>query len=84
MADILYFGALKEQLGISEETVDLTNDIKTVQDLAVFLKKRGGAFEHAFESSIFIRAAVNQTHAKFDAPITNKDEIAFFPPVTGG
>ncbi len=84
MADILYFGALKEQLGTAEETVDLTSDIKTVQDLTVFLKKRGGAFEHAFESSIFIRAAVNQTHAKFDAPITNNDEIAFFPPVTGG
>jgi molybdopterin synthase sulfur carrier subunit len=84
MADILYFGALKEQLGVSEETITLTANIKTVQDLSMHLKARGGAFEQAFESTIFIRSAVNQTHAKFDTPIKDSDEIAFFPPVTGG
>ncbi|UTW56418.1 molybdopterin converting factor subunit 1 [Kordiimonas sp. SCSIO 12610] len=84
MANILYFGALKERLGLGEEVIEITEDLKTVQDLAMLLRARGGEFEHAFESTIFIRAAVNQTHAKFDSPITNTDEIAFFPPVTGG
>jgi len=84
MAKLLYFGALREKLGMGEETLDIPQRIETVQQLVGFLRERGDAFELAFENTLFLRAAINQEHAAFDTRISNTDEIAFFPPVTGG
>jgi molybdopterin synthase sulfur carrier subunit len=59
-------------------------DVATVAELIAWLKTRGPEFAHAFERAEVIRAAVDQTHARHDAKIGDAQEIAFFPPVTGG
>jgi len=55
-----------------------------VGELAAFLRARGGGYAEAFADSKRIRAAVNLEHVTFDAAIAPGDEVAFFPPVTGG
>jgi molybdopterin synthase sulfur carrier subunit len=81
---LLYFAWIRQKVGTAQETLDLPPDVKTVRDLIEHLKKRGGGFLEAFGNPARLRAAVNQEHAGFDAAISENDEVAFFPPVTGG
>ena len=81
---IRYFAWVRERTGRAEEDVDLPADVVTVGDLLSWLKTRGPEFEAAFEQQKFIRAAIDQTHVKHDAPLRGAREIAFFPPMTGG
>ena len=81
---ILYFAWVRQKIGRSEEALALPDDVHTVADLAAFLVKRGGGFADAFSDMKRMRAAVNQEHVGFDAPLRDDDEVAFFPPVTGG
>jgi len=81
---LLYFAWVREQTGISEETIELPGEIDTVSDLMTWLKARGPEFAAAFDKSDVIRAAVDQTHVAHDAQVADANEIAFFPPVTGG
>lgn len=81
---LLYFAWLRQKIGHSEEQLSLPDGVKTVSDLVLFLKKRGAEFEDAFADLRRIRVAVNQDHCGFDAPLRDGDEVAFFPPVTGG
>lgn len=81
---LLYFAWVREKAGLSEETVELPEGTETVADVIAWLKSRGENYASAFERDAVIRAAVNQTHAKHNAPIAGAREIAFFPPVTGG
>ncbi len=81
---ILYFAWVRQQLGRGEETIDLPAGVKTIGDLANHLRQRGGAFGEAFSDRKRIRAAVNQEHVPWDAAVHAEDEVAFFPPVTGG
>jgi len=81
---LLYFAWLRQKTGRGEEQLALPADVKNVSDLLLFLKKRGGGFEEAFADLRRIRVAVNQDHCGFDMPLRDADEVAFFPPVTGG
>jgi molybdopterin synthase sulfur carrier subunit len=82
---ILYFANLRETLGKSSETLDLTStDIKTVADLIAHQRARGEDYSIAFENTLMLRVAVNQVHAQPEHPVSDTDEVAFFPPVTGG
>jgi len=81
---ILYFAWVRQKAGLSEETVELPGDIKTLNDLVGWLKARGPEFEAAFADIKSVRAAIDQAHASLDASIEGAKEIAFFPPVTGG
>ena len=81
---ILYFAWVRQKLGVGEESVELPEDVLTVADLVKFLAKRGGAYAEVFGDTARLRAAVNQSHARFDSSVRNADEVAFFPPVTGG
>ena len=81
---ILYFAWVRQKLGRNEETIDLPENIRTVAQLASHLRERGDAFADAFSDLKRIRAAVNQEHAGWDAALSATDEVAFFPPVTGG
>lgn len=84
MTRLLYFARLKQQIGIAQEDVELPSDVITVSDVIEWLKSRDEAFLLAFHDLRAIRAAVNQAHATLDAPVVGAQEIAFFPPVTGG
>ena len=78
---ILYFAGLKEALGLSGETIDLPADIATVVGLRDWLVGQG---RDKLATAKNLRCAVNQDMAKLDATIKAGDEVAFFPPVTGG
>lgn len=82
--NILYFAWVRQKVGKSDEIVELTPELRTVRDLTVFLAARGGGYAEAFSDMTRLRAAVNQVHAGLDATLGTGDEVAFFPPVTGG
>lgn len=81
---ILYFAWLRERVGLAEEEVSPPAEVRTVEDLARWLAGRDEAHAHAFENPAIVRAALDRRHVKADAPITGAQEIAFFPPMTGG
>lgn len=81
---LLYFAWVRQKIGLSEEQVSVPSDVTTVAALMDFLSRRGPGYEAAFRNPALLRCAVNQEHAKFDAPVRPDDEVAFFPPVTGG
>ncbi len=81
---IRYFSWVREKTGRSEETVEIGPGILTINDLVAWLRTRGPEYDAAFASPGTVRAAINMTHVKSDAKISDAREIAFFPPVTGG
>ena len=81
---LLYFSWVRQKLGTSQETLALPAGVSTVADLADFLRARGGGYEEVFSAPSRLRVAVNQDHVGFDAVLSDRDEVAFFPPVTGG
>ena len=80
---LLYFAWVRQKTGIGEEEFDGAG-LKTVEDLALALRARGGGFAEAFGDFKRLRAAVDQDHAQFSASIAGAKEVAFFPAVTGG
>lgn len=82
--NLLYFAWVRQKIGISEEMFDLPQEIRTVRALAEHLRSRGGGYGEAFADLARLRAAVNQEHVPLDAAVSSNDEVAFFPPVTGG
>jgi molybdopterin synthase sulfur carrier subunit len=82
--NLLYFARLREDLGCAEETFVLSPSVQTVQALREALIARGPAWARALDGTRAVRVAVNQTMARADTPIKAGDEVAFFPPVTGG
>ncbi|MDE1939683.1 MAG: molybdopterin converting factor subunit 1 [Alphaproteobacteria bacterium] len=81
---LLYFAWVRQKIGKGEEDVKPPAGVATVRDLIRHLTALGPGYADAFADLSRLRAAVNQEHAGFDAPIGDDDEIAFFPPVTGG
>jgi len=81
---VLFFAGLREQLGTSGEEIELPPGVGTVAALRAHLKSRGGAWQTALADGRLLRMAVNQEMAKPEASIKPGDEVAFFPPVTGG
>ncbi|MGE3066687.1 MAG: molybdopterin converting factor subunit 1 [Hyphomicrobiaceae bacterium] len=81
---VLYFAWLREKIGRPSEVLDPPGRVATVADLVAWLKTRGPEYEEGFRRAEVIRAAIDQSHVKLDAPIAGAREIAFFPPVTGG
>jgi molybdopterin synthase sulfur carrier subunit len=84
MADILYFASLAETLGARSEKLPLPADCRSVTDLVALLRARGEPFDSTFGGQTRILVAINQEMSEPDAEISDSDEIAFFPPVTGG
>ena len=82
--NVLYFAWVRQQIGRGEEVVEHTPALRTVGDLAAMLHARGGGYRQAFADMSRLRAAVNQVHVGLDTPLSAGDEVAFFPPVTGG
>lgn len=83
MLKLLYFAGLREKLGTAAEDIELPAGVATVAALRAHLSARGGNWE-VLTTSRSLRAAVNQAMAAPDAAVADGDEVAFFPPVTGG
>ncbi len=81
---VLYFASIREKLGRDAEELDLPADVATIAALRSHLRTRGGAWADALAEGRLLRAAVNQDMAQPAAAIKAGDEVAFFPPVTGG
>ena len=84
MVTLLYFASLRESLGCSREQVPLPGGTSTVSALLDQLRSRDGRWTEAFAPGKSWRVAVNQQMANLSTPLKPGDEIAFFPPVTGG
>ncbi|HEY1181740.1 MAG TPA: molybdopterin synthase sulfur carrier subunit [Rhodocyclaceae bacterium] len=83
MITVLFFAGLREAVGTSSETLTLPADVATVAALRDHLAARNGQWE-ALAKAKNLRAAVNQDMVPLTTTIKDGDEIAFFPPVTGG
>ena len=81
---ILYFAWLRQKTGIYAEDVEMPPEISDVASLLDWLKERNSNFADALADFDSIRVAVNQEFAELDAPVAQDDEVAIFPPMTGG
>ena len=81
---VLYFAWMRERMGRSEEDLSPPPGVATVGALVDWLRARDATGAAAFAETAIVRAAVNQEFAQPDTPVRDGDEVAFFPPVTGG
>ncbi len=84
MTRILYFASLREKIGLASEEVSLPPEVSTVGELIAWLKGRGPRYADALGDPRVVKAAVNQDYAGMEQRVEDQDEIALFPPVTGG
>jgi len=81
---ILYFAKIKEVIGKSEDSITIKKQT-TVKDIVEKLKLINESYKLAFQDIKNIKCSVNCNYINsFQTKVTNNDEIAFFPPVTGG
>ncbi len=81
---LLYFAWLKVKTGVAAEEVSPPPEVGTVAELLDWLKTRGPGYAEALEDISALRVAVNQEYARPGDPVGPDDEVALFPPVTGG
>ena len=81
---IMYFAWMREHIGHAEETMTLPAGIGTVSGLIDHLREISPGHAKALSDMDVVRVAVNQVYGGLDDAITDSDEVAFFPPVTGG
>ena len=81
---LIYFAWVREKVGTAREELAPPAEIATVGQLIQWLAARGDNYAAAFDDAARVRVAVNQDYATMDQPVGADDEVAFFPPVTGG
>ena len=81
---ILYFSWIREKIGKNSEEIDKAKEIINVADLVNHLKNSSKHHSDALNNMKIVRIAVNQNFSDLKTKINNEDEVAFFPPVTGG
>ena len=81
---ILYFAWLREKAGVAEETVEPPAEVRTVADLIAWLSQRSDGHAAALADASVVRVALDQDYVTPDHPIAGAQEVALFPPVTGG
>ena len=81
---ILYFAWLKTKLQMSGETIPWSDEKSDIDSLVRWMRTRGPAFAEIFSDLDVVRIAVNQEYVTDNVALRDGDEIAFFPPVTGG
>ncbi|HIA09064.1 MAG TPA: molybdopterin converting factor subunit 1 [Chromatiaceae bacterium] len=83
MVQLQFFASIREALGVGDEQLELPEDVRTVMELRYWLQQRSANWDQAL-SGTNILTAINHELVQGDANITDGDEIAWFPPVTGG
>ena len=81
---VLYFSWIKDKLGKSHEEIQVDDNIKTINDLIILLKQNNENYEDVFKDTSSIKVSINMETARFEDSIHDSDEVAFFPPMTGG
>jgi molybdopterin synthase sulfur carrier subunit len=81
---LLYFAWLRARIGTAEEELALPSQVHDVKSLLDWLKARGPNYAEALKDLSTVRVAVNQDYVRPEHPVRDGDEIAIFPPVTGG
>ncbi len=81
---LLYFAWLRTKIGTAEESVDLPAGVSDVGGLIDWLRGRGPGYADALANLAVVKVAVNQEYVGLDHPVKPGDEVALFPPVTGG
>ena len=81
---IKYFSWIREHVGTSEEEITLPESVSTIDDLMSYLIDSNDKYKSAFLKRDLVKIAINKSHSSINTKIYNEDEIAFFPPVTGG
>jgi molybdopterin synthase sulfur carrier subunit len=79
-----YFAWLRGKTGVAAEQIELPDGVGDVEQLVQWLVARGPGYAEAFRERGAVRVAVNFDYVGFDHPVRDGDEVAFFPPVTGG
>jgi sulfur-carrier protein len=81
---LLYFAWLRARVGCAEEEVALPPQVHDVAGLLDWLRGRGGGHAEALRDLRVVRVAINHDYVGLGHPVREGDEIAIFPPVTGG
>jgi sulfur-carrier protein len=81
---LVFLARLRERFGVSRELFALASESETVATVLATLRQRGGAFAEDLSPSRAFRVALNQEVVAFDHAVKAGDEMAIFPPVTGG
>jgi molybdopterin synthase sulfur carrier subunit len=81
---VRYFAWMREHTGTAMETVALPDNVACVGDLVPHLTAMSEGHALALKNMRAVRVAVNRNYGDLDTPVTAGDEVAFFPPVTGG
>ncbi len=84
MIRILYFAWLRTKTGTASEEVALPEGVNDVGALLDWIAERGGGFAEALADRSVVRVAVNQDYSGLDHAVKDGDEVALFPPVSGG
>ncbi len=80
---ILYFANIRQTIGLIEEYIDIDEGY-TVEEVIKMLVKKNEKYKKAFLNIDNIKCSINLNYVKLNAKVKNTDELAFFPPVTGG
>lgn len=81
---LLYFSWIKDKIGKAQENIEIQSNVKTVEDLIVFLQNTNDKYKSVFEKTSDIKVSINMETANFNDVVNDNDEVAFFPPMTGG
>ncbi|GLQ35921.1 molybdopterin synthase sulfur carrier subunit [Amylibacter marinus] len=80
--NLVYFAWVRERIDLPSETVE--TDAKTVAELITELRARDARYDLAFSDTTAVRVAINQELCEFSSALADGQEVAFFPPMTGG
>jgi sulfur-carrier protein len=81
---LLYFAWLRARIGCAEEEIEFSPEVTDVAHLLDWLRSRGGGYAEALRDLSVVRVAVNQGYVGLEHKLRQGDEVAIFPPVTGG
>ena len=82
--ELRFFASLREALSVSQETIEVPASVKTISDLRLYLIERGNTWAEVLAEGKVLRCALNHHMVDPSTLLKEGDEVAFFPPVTGG